>query len=159
MRIFIALLLCACAGAPPKPSTALAALHDLTPAQLDRQREIVRLSAAVNHARDLPAYERAVAPLLLANAVDAARMEIDDLAAAVHALPPEVRERMHVIVVGAHMARDREIAMQYFEKLPGELQLLGTHLLDASVGQGFFGDPLRMHRDLLSDAAAKVLAE
>jgi hypothetical protein len=81
-----------------------------------------------------------------------------------------------VIVVGAHMAREGEIAMQYFEKLLGEreglrlvfaeglwdeaseLQLLATHLLDASVGESFFGDPLRMHRDLLSDAATQVLA-
>jgi hypothetical protein len=39
-----------------------------------------------------------------------------------------------------------------------ELQLLATHVLDASVGESFFGDPRRMHRDLLSDAAAQVLA-
>jgi len=70
-----------------------------------------------------------------------------------------------------------EIAMQYFERLlgeregrrlvfaeglwdePSQLQLLATHLLDASIGESFFGDPLRMHRDLLSDAAAQVLAE
>jgi len=34
-----------------------------------------------------------------------------------------------------------------------------THLLDASVGQGFFGDARRLHRDLLADGAAQVLAE
>ena len=74
------------------------------------------------------------------------------------------------------MAREGEIALQYFEKLLGEreglrlvfaeglwdeaseLQLLATHLLDASVGEGLFGDARRMHRDLLSDAAAQVLA-
>ncbi|HWE24565.1 MAG TPA: hypothetical protein VG496_11575 [Myxococcales bacterium] len=54
----------------------------LTEAQLARQREIVRLSLNVGAARDLPAYERAVAPLLLANAVDAAAAEIADLDAA-----------------------------------------------------------------------------
>jgi hypothetical protein len=37
------------------------------------------------------------------------------------------------------------------------LELLGTHLLDASIGEGFFGDPLRLHRDLLGDAAAAYL--
>jgi len=154
--------------------------HGFTSAQLERQREIVRLSLAVSCARDLPGYERAVAPLLLGNALDAAAAEIADLDAAVEAvrrtLPPQEFSRLHVIVVGAHMAREGEIAMQYFEKLLGEreglrlvfaeglwdeaseLQLLATHLLDASVGEGFFGDRRRMHRDLLSDAAAQVLA-
>ncbi len=163
-------------------SRALAALPDrgFTARQLDRQREIVRLSLAVDGARDLPTYERAVAPLLLANALDAAAAEIDDLDAAVagvrRVLTAPDFSRLHVVVVGAHMAREGEIAMQYFEKLlgepeglrvvfaeglwdePSELQLLATHLLDASVGEGFFADPRRMHRDLLSDAAAQVLA-
>lgn len=159
-------------------SAALDALQGLTPEQLQRQREIVRLSLGVNGPADLPAYERAVAPLLLANAVDAAQGEIDDLDKAVDATRRTLGDdfaRLHVIVVGAHMAREGEISMQYFEKLlgereglrlvfaegvwdePGELQLLGTHILDASVGEGFFRDPRRMHRDLLSDAAAQVL--
>jgi hypothetical protein len=147
----------------------------LTPAQLERQREIVRLSFAPD------AWERAVAPLLLANAVDAARAEIADMDAAVaamrRALGPAELARLHVIVVGAHMAREGEIAMQYFEQLLGEreglrlvyaealwderseLQLLATHLIDADVGESFFADARRMHRDLLSDAAAQVLAE
>jgi hypothetical protein len=163
-------------------SRALEALPDrgLTGAQLDRQREIVRLSLAVGGARDVPAYERAVAPLLLANALDAAAAEIADLDAAVagvrRSLTPQAFSQLHVVVVGAHMAREGEIALQYFEKLlgereglrivfaeglwdePSELQLLATHLLDASVGEGFFGDPRRLHRDLLSDAATQVLS-
>jgi hypothetical protein len=161
---------------------ALEALQDrgFTAAQLDRQRKIIALSLPVAGAFDLRAYERTVAPLLLANALDAAAAEIADLDVAVEEarrrLSPEEFSRLHVIVVGAHMARDGEIAMQYFEKLLGEreglrlvyaeglwdeaseLHLLATHLLDASVGEGFFGDPRRMHRDLLSDAAAQVLS-
>ena len=35
--------------------------------------------------------------------------------------------------------------------------LLGTHLLDTAVGEAFFGDDGRMHRDLLADAAAAYL--
>ena len=169
------------AGLRAAATNALLTLSDrgLTSAQLDRQREIVRLSLAVEGARDIPAYERAVAPLLLANALDAARAEIADLDAAVEAvrraLGAQEFARLQVVVVGAHMAREGEIAMQYFEKLLGEreglrlvfaeglwdeaseLQLLATHLLDKSVGEGFFGDARRMHRDLLSDAATEVL--
>ena len=151
--------------------------HHLTPEQVERQREIVRLTAGEEGPQD---WKRAVAPLLLANALDAARAEIDDLDAAMAAirrsLGPEDLARLHVIVVGAHMAREGEIALQYFEKLlgeregqrlifaeglwdePSQLQLLATHLLDASVGRAFFGDERRLHRDLLSDAASQVLS-
>ncbi|HLQ38118.1 MAG TPA: hypothetical protein VK348_09970 [Planctomycetota bacterium] len=153
----------------------------LSAEQIERQREIVRLSRAVDGAAALPAYERAVAPLLLANALDAARAEIADLDAVVlatrSALGPADFARLQVVVVGSHMAREGDPVMQYFEQLLGEreglrlvfaeglwdeaaeLQLLGTHLLDASVGEGFFGDARRLHRDLLADAAARVLAE
>jgi hypothetical protein len=74
------------------------------------------------------------------------------------------------------MARDREIAMQYFTRLLGEateghrlifaeglfeepkaLDLLGTHLLDGAASTAFFGDEMRLHRDLLSDGATKAL--
>ena len=37
------------------------------------------------------------------------------------------------------------------------LDLLGTHLLDGTVGEAFFGDFMRMHRDLLGDAAKQYL--
>ena len=40
---------------------------------------------------------------------------------------------------------------------PEALDLLGTHLLDGSVGEAFFGDTMRMHRDLLGDAAKEYL--
>ena len=40
---------------------------------------------------------------------------------------------------------------------PQALDLLGTHLLDGSVGEAFFGDYMRMHRDLLGDAASQYL--
>jgi hypothetical protein len=156
---------------------AVESLQGFTPEQMDRQRELVRLAQSVNGPADVPAYERAAAPLLLANALDAARDEIAHFDAAAAQISPGQWKRLHVIVVGAHMAREGEIAMQYFgRKLgepeglrlifaegvwdePGQLQLLGTHLIDASVGEGFFGDPLRMHRDLLSDGAAQVLKQ
>src|SRR5215813_2127444 len=101
---------------------ALEALgRDLTPAQIERQRKIVRLTLEPDRS---VGWERAVAPLLLENALDAARAEIGDLDAAMgdvrRRLGPAELERLHVIVVGAHMAREGEIAMQYFEKLLGE---------------------------------------
>jgi hypothetical protein len=150
------------------------------PEPRERQERIVKLSLqALDGSLDVATYEREVGPLLLENALDAARLEIADLDAAVARakarLGPGFAD-LHVIVVGAHMAREGEIALQYFEKLfhereglrivfaegvwdePAALQLLGTHLIDATVGQGFFNDPRRMHRDLLSDAAAQVLS-
>ena len=153
------------------------------PEPRDRQQRIVGLSTALiddalaGHA-DLPRYEREVAPLLLDNALDAARMEIADLDAATAEVRKQgVLEKLHVIIVGAHMAREGEISLHYFEKLFGEreglrivfaeglwdeaseLSLLGTHLLDSTAGEGFFADPRRMHRDLLSDAAKKLLSD
>src|SRR6266852_1598170 len=226
MRLALLAVLCACAGAPPKPSPSdpLAELNRAARAAYAEARERALANAGpvliVGPARitllhagarsefelsparyhDLKAiahfalwlhalhFQSAPDPARLAelrataaNALDAARTEIADLDAAVEAvrraLGPAEFARLHVIVVGAHMAREGEVAMQYFEKLlgereglrlvfaeglwdePSELQLLATHLLDASVGEGFFGDSRRMHRDLLSDAAAQVLAE
>jgi hypothetical protein len=40
---------------------------------------------------------------------------------------------------------------------PQALDLLGTRLLDGDVGEAFFGDYMRMHRDLLGDAAKQYL--
>jgi hypothetical protein len=157
------------------------------PEPRERQERIVRRSlqliddALQGHA-DLPGYEKEVAPLLLENALDAARMEIADLDRAAAEVrkqlgEPDFSRKLHVVIAGAHMAREGEISQQYFEKLfaeregqrivfaeglwdePAQLDLLGTHLLDASVGDGFFGDPRRMHRDFLSDAAARILKE
>ena len=68
-----------------------------------------------------------------------------------------------------------QLALQYFQRMLGEpeglrlvyaeglwsepaaLQLLGTHLLDAEIATAFFGEPRRLHRDLLADAAAEYL--
>lgn len=126
--------------------------------------------------RTLRAYLRLMAPLVLAEAQEAAAMELTALDSAMQAwrkdLGPGEWRGFHVVVMGAHMAREQEIAMQYFLKLTGEkreggrviflegqwdeakaMDLLATHLVDGDVGRDFFGDPMRMHRDLLSDAA------
>lgn len=128
----------------------------------------------------LRAYLRAMAPHVLAEAGDAAALELTSLDQAMQAwrkdVAPEEWQAFHAIVMGAHMAREQEIAMQYFFALTGErreggrviflegqwdegkaLDLLATHLVDGDVGRDFFGDPKRMHRDLLSDAARSWL--
>jgi hypothetical protein len=80
--------------------------------------------------------------------------------------------------MGAHMPRDSEITMQYFERLldepieghriifaeglwekPRALDLLGTHLVDGSAGAAFFGEFMRVHGDPLSDAAKVYIQE
>ena len=156
---------------------------------LDRQREILGMTrtylAAVLEDEKAPAealadYARRTAPLMLANADDAAAAHLAALHAQMEAwrreMTPEEWRSMHVVVMSAHMARDREIAMQYFTRLLGEpteghrlifaeglfdepkaLDLLGTHLLDGAASLAFFGDETRLHRDLLSDGATKAL--
>jgi hypothetical protein len=149
-------------------------------AQRERQRRILELSLKVDAPGQLAAYEREVAPLLLENAREAARGQVDLIHAAVgrwrEQLGPEFA-RVHVLIISGHMPRKGQVALQYFERLFGEqeggrivyaeekwaekdaLALLGTHLIDATVGQAFFGEPLRMHRDLLADAAAERVKE
>jgi len=92
-------------------------------------------------------------------------------------LGSEQFKKIHVIIVSGHMPRDRHTCFQYFAKAlkvkkeglqivysEGEAEekpareLVGTHVLDASIGEAFFNEQLRMHRDLLSDGAARYLS-
>ncbi len=157
----------------------------LAPASLARSRRIAAASWLLLEStvekgtvdeKALRAYLRFMSPLVLAEARDAATLQLNALDGAMQAwrrdLKPEEWRGFHAIVMGAHMAREQEISMQYFLALTGEkregrrviflegqwdeakaLDLLATHLVDGDVGRDFFGDPLRMHRDLLSDAA------
>jgi hypothetical protein len=128
----------------------------------------------------LLAFTRRMAPLAMENVTEATRAQLDATHALVSAwrreLSPQDWDQLHVLIVGPHMPRERLVVMQYFLRLlhePGEgrrvvyaeslwtepqaLDLLGTHLLDGSVGEAFFGDYMRMHRDLLGDAAREYL--
>jgi hypothetical protein len=128
----------------------------------------------------LLAFTRAMAPLVMENVTEAARAQLDAMHAQVSAwrrdLSSQEWSRLHVLIVGPHMPRQDLVVTQYFLRLlhePGEgrrvvyaeslweepkaLDLLGAHLLDGSVGEAFFGDYMRMHRDLLGDAAAQYL--
>ncbi len=130
----------------------------------------------------LVAFTREMAPLVLENVGEASRAQLD----ATHALVSRWRRDMsaeewsqlHVVITGPHMAREGLVTQQYFFRLlnePGEggrvvfaeavwqeaevLNLLGVHLLDGGIGDAFFGDSTRMHRDLLGDAATQYLPE
>jgi hypothetical protein len=128
----------------------------------------------------LLAFTRRMAPLVLQNVTEAARAQLDATHAQVSAwrreLSPRKWEQLHVVIIGPHMPREDLVVMQYFLRLlhepeeggrgiyaeslweePAALDSLGTHLLDGGVGEAFFGDYMRMHRDLLGDAAKQYL--
>ncbi|MDR3699431.1 MAG: hypothetical protein P4L56_07330 [Candidatus Sulfopaludibacter sp.] len=128
----------------------------------------------------LLAFTRRMAPLVMENVTEAARAQLDAIHAQVSAwrrdMTPEEWSRLHVAIIGPHMPREDLVVTQYFLRLlhepregrrvvyaeslwqePEALDLLGTHLLDGDVGEAFFGDAMRMHRDLLGDAAKQYL--
>jgi hypothetical protein len=128
----------------------------------------------------LVAFTRSMTPAVMKNVADATRAQLDATHAQVailrRELSPQEWSRLHVVIIGPHMPRQDLVVTQYFLRLlhepaegrrvvyaeslweePKALDLLGTHLLDGSVGEAFFGDYLRMHRDLLGDVAHEYL--
>jgi hypothetical protein len=124
----------------------------------------------------LAAFAAEQAPMLMANAKDAAELQLEALHREVsrwrQALEPAEWNRLRVVLMGSHMAREGEVSWQYFSRLLGQpregdrivyaesrwelgeaLDLLATHGVDQGLGRAFFGDPARMHRDVLADAA------
>ena len=98
------------------------------------------------------------------------------------------REQLRAVVAVAHMSRPGNVALQYFSVTLGEtwegrfdqedlqpgkrvlasetgfdeaqaFALLGMHALDTRVGQRFFGEEMRLERDVLADAAERILTE
>jgi hypothetical protein len=125
-------------------------------------------------------FTRRLTPLVMANVADAARAELDALQRHVSAwwadFSPEERRQLSVVVIGPQLPRKEHLAVQYFARLLGEpgegrriiyaealfeesqaLDLLATRTVDTQIGIDFFNDPLRMHRDLLADAARDYL--
>ncbi|WP_437759305.1 RidA family protein [Sorangium sp. So ce1389] len=99
----------------------------------------------------------------------------------------EERDRLRAVVAVSHMARPGNVAAQYFSVTLGEtwqgrfdqenlrpgkrvltaeatfdeaeaFALLATHALDAGVATRFFGEETRLARDILADAAERILA-
>lgn len=102
-------------------------------------------------------------------------------------MTPDERARLRAVVAISHMTRPGNVAAQYFSVLLGEswegrfdqedltpgkrvltsetttdeaaaFTLIATHALDATVATRFFGEETRMDRDLLADAAERILA-
>lgn len=165
--------------------------------QVIRQRRIVDASLALLHstveAKRIPrsileGYTHSMAPLLLANADDAACYAIGEMHAQMmkwkSSLSANEWERLVVINPGVFQPRYRSLATQYFGWLfrapapawayPGENErviysefqhphrdsgeLLASILIDADASTAFFGNEWRLSEDLLSDGAARCIA-
>lgn len=161
------------------------AKRGFTAAVLERQYKLIDESAKFlddvlerkeAKTADVAAFTRRLGPLMMENATEAARAQIDGLHARVmdwrRDMTADEWRRLRVVVMGSHMPRDGNLAMQYFTRVLDEpvddrrlmyaesvweeepaMKLVGTSVLDTRVGADFFGDELRMHRDLLADAA------
>jgi hypothetical protein len=161
------------------------AKRGFTGAVLDRQYKLIDESSAFlddvlarkeAKTTDVATFTRRMGPVVLENATEAARAQIDGLHAQVMAwrkeMTPDEWRRLRVVVMGSHMPREGNLAMQYFTRVLDEpvddrrlmyaesvwdeepaMKLVGTSVLDTRIGADFFGDDLRMHRDLLADAA------
>src|SRR5262249_33193937 len=120
------------------------------------------------------AFARKMAPLVLADARDAAAAQIDGTHKQMTAWKAELSadewKRLKIVVMGSAMPRRENLAVQYFAWLLGEngegkrivysesvwdeqkaLGLLATSQIDGDIGAAFFEDDRRMHRDLLAD--------
>lgn len=102
-------------------------------------------------------------------------------------MSPEERAQLRAVVAVSHMARPGNVAVQYFSVTLGEtwegrfdqedlapgkrvlaseatfdeaeaFALLASHAVDAGVAARFFGEETRMDRDILADAAERILA-
>jgi hypothetical protein len=159
--------------------------------QLERQQAILQACASVLDQvvatkscprEQLTAFARKTSPLVMANAEDATRLQLDGYDAKVaewkRFLSEQEWQELRVIVMGSALPRKDNLAVQFFATIldePGEgkriiyaealfdeakaLRLLAASNIDADAARAFFDDPTRLHRDLLAEAAAKYLRE
>jgi hypothetical protein len=136
------------------------------------------LSQGLVSQEQVTAYSRSIAPAILANADEAAALQLaeHDRILSHWQLSPKKLKSLKVVIIAGHMPRQENLAFQYFSSLLKEkreggqiiyceglrdeksaLTLLATHLIDEAVAVAFFKDKWRMHRDLLCDGAKKYL--
>ncbi len=138
---------------------------------------------------ELLSFAHRVAPLMLANADEAAAAQLDRTHAAVmrwkRKIPPEEWKQLVVVVRGFQMPRRLNILTQYFAKVLNEpshklgyplesrrliyaefimnnkdhLDLMATTFIDGDASEVFFGDRWRMSRDVLADGAKAYLKQ
>jgi hypothetical protein len=101
-------------------------------AQLQRQQEMVGESLAVDGAieerqvtrKEVDDFAKRMSPILLANVDEATKVELDALHSHVlewrHKLSQDEWQKLHVLIMSAHMPRDREVTVQYFERALNE---------------------------------------
>src|SRR4051812_4007788 len=181
------------AGLRPKIAAAKAALTTagLSPAATARDTRLLDASAGlidVYLATGLPDQARlerdmcALAPLILADATEAARLQLDaidaDLRPWWNGLSDAERAATYVMVLGPKTPRDGNLAHTYFVNLLGRAQdgyrviyaegifdeagadaLLAQLVTDRKLSADFFVDERRMERDLLADGAQDWVLE
>ncbi|MCM0034442.1 MAG: hypothetical protein NBV66_01495 [Burkholderiaceae bacterium] len=125
-------------------------------------------------------YARKIAPLLLANAADAASVQVDALDQAVRELSEKLKpgefEKAVAVITGPKTPREGNLQFQYFVFAFGSgsagtrvlymesifdrdaaLNVLKTVLNDREASQAFFGEKYRLERDLMADGATVEL--
>lgn len=177
-------------------TTPALAKAGFTPPQRARQEEIFRRSLAFCDdlkrtgklaPAELQAFSRALGPALLANAGEAAIVQLTATHAVVmqwrQRVPPERWCELTVVVPGPQTPRRLNLFIQYFARVLGEpghhlgyplesrhliyaehllpgrdpLDLMATTFMDGDASEAFFGDRWLMSRDLLADAVTREL--
>ena len=160
-----------------------------TDLQRVRQENILSLSRAyladilMRESADIASinlYSRTLAPLLLANAADAANVQIEALDQAVRELSKKLKpgefEKAMAVIAGPKTPREGNLQFQYFVFAFGAgsagtrvlymesifdreaaLGVLRTVLNDRVASQAFFGETYRLERDLMADGATVEL--
>jgi hypothetical protein len=140
-------------------------------------------AAAMRESADIASinlYSRTLAPLLLANAADAANVQIEALDQAVRELSKKLKpgefEKAMAVITGPKTPREGNLQFQYFVFAFGAgsagtrvlyiesifdreaaLGVLRTVLNDRVASQAFFGETYRLERDLMADGATVEL--
>jgi hypothetical protein len=125
-------------------------------------------------------YARTLSPLLLANAADAAHVQIEALDQAVIELSKKLKpgefDKAIAVITGPKTPREGNLQFQYFVFAFGTgsagtrvlymesifdreaaLDVLRTVLNDRDASQAFFGETYRLERDLMADGATVEL--
>lgn len=155
-------------------------------ANLERQKQLLAASKQFLEkviqqeqfiTEELHTFTRSMLPMIKANIAGAAASQLDAMHQQVMAwkkeITPEEWQKLRVSVKGAVLARNDNLAMQYFERLlhikgngmrliymeryvppTPMLTLLATRSVDQGISIAFFDDPDRMFRDVLANAAA-----